>query len=119
MYTKKNEIARKYYADLISLKSIDNNVCKKIYAKTKKIGKDEFINNYPISTLGIINYRTFWEICMELEIVNHPYYYDRNKYSPFELKLHNILSSLINDGKNSKYCHDDIKNLLNKVKICA
>lgn len=86
----KNDIALKHY---IGLKQ--NNYLKEISST-----KDDFIKKYPISLIGIVSTRKFWEVCRECEIVEHLFYDDDNKYSDFEKEIHFLCEKYMYSEEN-------------------
>ena len=115
----KEDLARQYYQDLIGLENNKEDLAKRLSKKAKEIGKDKFIREYPLSLLDIISYRTFWEVCYDLEIVENPFYCEEERKSSFERKLHNIITSLIYLKNESSYSKEDIINLFNKYKYSS
>lgn len=115
----KEKLARQYYEDLIELQNSKVKLPKNLSEKVKKIDKERFIKEYPLSTLGVINYRTFWEICLDSGIVHNPFHCDYEDLNAFEKKLHNIISSLIYMPEDSHYTKDDIMILFKKYKFSS
>lgn len=64
---------------------------KKSYEEIKDLlpSKEEFITHYPISTIGIVSTRKFWEECVECGIINHTFF-DDSDFSEFEKNLHDL-----------------------------
>lgn len=79
------EIATLHYDALSNLSD------KETYAEIKGLlsSKEEFIKHYPISTIGVVSTRKFWEECVECGIVNHTFF-DDSDFSDFEKKLHDL-----------------------------
>jgi len=118
MIINKREIAKEYYNSLLELKDTESYITRKLYKKTCKIDKHKFIEEYPISTLEIVSYRTFWELLLELDIVKNPFHLDNPNADEFEIKLKKILDSLIYD-ETSKYNVDDIVSIFREYKLSA
>ncbi|MTI49174.1 hypothetical protein [Sporosalibacterium faouarense] len=115
----KRRLAKQYYEELMQLENSRDEITKRLSEKLKRIDKDRFIEDYPLSALGVINYRTFWEICFEVGIVHNPFYCDYEELNPFEQKLHNIINSLIHMPNNNEYTKDDIISLFRKYKFTS
>lgn len=118
MIINKAEIAKKYYNGLLELKNSESEISKELYKKVKKIGKERFIREYPLSTLEIVSYRTFWELLIELSIVKRPFHCDYKEYNDFEYNLRTIIDDVINKN-NKKHNNEDIIGLFKKHKISA
>lgn len=119
MTLDKERIAKEYYKGLLDLKTYDNDITKKLYEKAIKTDEDKFVREYPLSTLGIVSYRTFWELLLELKIVNSAFHSDENKYSnDFEIRLKKVIEDLIYN-KNTLYTLDDIKAIFKKYQVSA
>lgn len=86
MAKTKEKIATQHYHDLNRLFSQAKYLCMKEMLPPK----DVFIREYPLSTIGIVSIRKFWEVCLELGIVKHPFFEDETKYSPFEKELYDL-----------------------------
>lgn len=110
--------AKEYYRGLLELKNSNNEVTKRLYEKAIKIGESRFIEEYPLSTLGIVSYRTFWELLLELKIVNNPFHFEGNPDTDFEKNLRNIIEGLIYD-RNTHYTVNDIIGIFKKYRISA
>ncbi|MGO1712063.1 MAG: hypothetical protein ACTH0B_00930 [Senegalia sp. (in: firmicutes)] len=114
----KEKIAREYYEGLLSLKDSNNDINKKLYEKTCKIDKNKFIKDYPISTLNIVSYRTFWELLLQLNIVTSPFNSESNNSNEFEYQLKKVIESLTYD-KFTNYNVNDVLYIFEKYKISA
>lgn len=125
-YKKESEIrlnmrmlAKQYYEDFIELEERHGKLPKKLSDKIKEIDKEHFINEYPLSTLSVINYRTFWDICLEAGIVHNPFYSDDEEFNSFEKRLHRIITSLMYMPDEKKYTKEDIVKLFKKHKLTS
>lgn len=118
MNYRKDQIAKEYYDGLLALKNFDNDIIKRLYRKVCKVDRDKFIEEYPISTLNIVSYRTFWDLLLQLDIVKNPFHVDQSQSDEFECKLKNIIESLIYD-KSTNYSVNDIIYVFKKYKVSA
>ncbi|WP_425448792.1 hypothetical protein [Dethiothermospora halolimnae] len=110
-------IAIEYYEGLIGLGKSNNEINKNLGNRIQRIGREKFIKDYPLSALDVVNHRTFWEICMELDIVEKPFFCNDEEYNDFEKKLHEILTSMMNYGEKSSYDKEDIKKLFRQYRV--
>lgn len=115
----KSKQARRYYEELESLCGSNSEIPKILSQKVKKINKDQFIKEYPLSALQVTNYRTFWEICLDLGMVSKPFNSEYEDFTPFERKLHEIILSIMCLKDESQYSKDDIIRLFEKYKYCS
>lgn len=113
------KLAKQYYEDFIELEERQDKLPKKLSDKIKAIDKDNFINEYPLSTLNVINYRTFWDICLEAGIVHNPFYSDDEEFSSFERRLHKMITSLMYRPDENKYTKEDIVKLFKNHKLTS
>ncbi|MBS4539101.1 hypothetical protein GOQ27_11550 [Clostridium sp. D2Q-11] len=118
MNISKDIVAKEYYKGLLELKETNNEITSRLYEKAIKIDESKFVNEYPLSTLGIVSYRTFWELLLELKIVENPFHCELTPSNEFENKLRNIIESLIYD-RNTQYTVNDIVSIFKQYKISA
>lgn len=82
--------------------------------------KEEFIKNYPLSTIGIVSIKKFWEVCLSIGIVEHPFYEDESKFNPMEKELHNLCSKYMyydDENYNESKFKDEIKKVFEKHNV--
>ncbi len=115
----RKKLAIQFYEDLIALEEYEGALPKQISQKVREIGKERFIQDYPLSTLGVISYRSFWEICFDLGIVQNHFHSEYKNFNSFEENLHKIITSLIHMKNFSKYSNEDIIRLFQKYKMCS
>lgn len=116
---KREKQAKRFYEELESLSDINTDISKKLLHKAKQIGKDQFIKDYPLSALEVVNYRTFWEICLDLGIVNKPFNSEYEDFSTFERKLYDIILSSMYLEDASQFSKEEIIRLFKKHKYCS
>lgn len=119
MIKNRENIAKEYYKELINLYNQDNDICRQLSRKAEIIGEERFIKDYPLSILGVVNYRTFWEICKDLGIIKNPFFCEYGKYDDFEKRLYDIISSIIYMGDKSGYTENDIRELFYQYRKYA
>lgn len=115
----RKEHAIQFYTQLQSLKDIDSEFSRDILQKIKKIGKCRFVKDYPLSALEVVNYRIFWEICLDLGIVNNPFNSQYENFSVFEKKLHDIIWSYMYLKRGNQVSNQEIITLFKKYKHCG
>ncbi len=115
----RKEHAIQFYTQLQSLNDIDSEFSKDILQKIKKIGKHRFIKDYPLSALEVVNYRIFWEICLDLGIVNNPFNSQYENFSVFEKKLHDIIWPYMYLNRGNQVSNQEIITLFKKYKHCG
>lgn len=115
MKTKK-KMALRHYHDLNRL----FNQAKYLCMKEMLPPKEEFVSNYPLSTIGIVSVKKFWEECRELGIVQHPFYTREEDFSSFEKALHEICCQYMysdEEGSTTETVRKQIQNLFAKYNI--
>lgn len=114
-FRNREAIASEYYDKLKDFLS------KPQYSSLRELlpPKEEFIKNYPLSTLGIVTPRRFWEECLHVGIIEHHFWDDDELFTPFEKELHYFCES-------NMYCPEeytqsdfkrDVENLFRKYRI--
>jgi hypothetical protein len=62
------------------------------YTSLKELlpSKEEFVKGYPLSAIGIVSIKKFWEICLSIGIVEHPFFEDESKFNSMEKELYDL-----------------------------
>lgn len=110
----KKIVASEHYEGLKGLSD------KPQYSSLKELlpSKEEFIKDYPLSAIGIVSIKKFWEVCLSVGIVEHPFYEDESKFNPMEKELHNLCDRCIYcDDYDENEFRKDVKKLFEKYKI--
>jgi len=105
----KETVASKHYE---GLKNLSN---KPQYSSLKELlpSKEEFIKDYPLSAIGIVSIKKFWEVCLSVGIVEHPFYEDESKFNPMEKELYDLcIKYMYND---EYYDEDKFKGEVRKI----
>lgn len=116
---KREKQGKQFFEKLESLSDIDTDISKELLYKARQIGKDQFIKDYPLSALEVVNYRTFWEICLDLGIVSKPFNSECEEFCTFERKLHEIILSSMYLEDTSQNSKNEIIRLFKKHRYCS
>lgn len=112
----KEMVASEHYE---GLKELSN---KPQYSSLKELlpSKEEFIKDYPLSAIGIVSIKKFWEVCLSVGIVEHPFYEDESKFNPMEKELYDLCCKYMyyddEDYNESKF-KDEIRKVFEKHNV--
>lgn len=106
----KETVASKHYE---GLKNLSN---KPQYSSLKELlpSKEEFIKDYPFSAIGIVSIKKFWEVCLSVGIVEHPFYEDKSKFNPMEKELHNLCSKCNDEYYDEDKFKEEVRKIIKK-----
>lgn len=116
MVKTREKMATRHYNDLNRLFSVAKYLCMQEMLPPK----DVFIKGYPLSTLGIVSMKKFWEICLELEIVQHPFYENETKFSPFEKELYDLCNQYMyadDEGFETEKLKQKVQDIFDRYHI--